>query len=506
MAALYVTDGYVDQDYVSTVADDTLYVFDDYVDPAYVLATRQVAADQSSSFGISAAAQKIVISSLTNSAAFSASTIANKISTASLIDSAAFAASVSVTQISASSISVSASSTLSAVTFNVQDSSLSATSAVSINFAGSLVAVSVLSAAAQVQLLTAATRITQSSNNIAAQCQFSANSTTTSRSSATLSSSFTFSATPEESQGASLSASAVSTFVANAKQTFSSLFNPGANQAGDWAGMGTWQEPKQEIWEPFIEGSKKFFGGKPEIVVVTTLSSPATVRMRFAIDSALSFVFSGLNRIQQSSATLSAQTTLSAETRANIKSSANFISTTSIALSSSGERSLSVSVNSTAQFRVTIRAEFANQAAFALVGNPISGRVANLDGQVTAQISASPRQTHRPIFVPQVTLSIAPNAGQRFQNSFNASGFASTFAVGEKYIIDPERIFTVSSESRRLQIAPETRLFELNSETRINMLEQELRSFLISSETRNFAVQHTTLVDVAGTPRDRREG
>jgi hypothetical protein len=270
--------------------------------------------------------------------------------------------------------------------------------------------------------------------------------------------------------------------------------------------MGTWQEPKQEIWQPFIEGSKKFNGAKPEIVVVTTLSSPATVRARFAIDSAMSFVFSGLNRIQQSSAALFAQVTLEAQTKANIKNTANFVSTTSIALNSSGERSLSVSVNATAQFKVTIIAEFANQSSFTLVGNAISGRVANLDEQVTTQINATPRHIHRPIFVPEVTISITPNAGQRFQNSFNVSGFASTFAVGEKYIIDPERIFTVLSESRMLQIAPETRLFELNSESRINMLEQELRSLLISSETRKLAVQHTTVIDVAGTPRDRREG
>jgi hypothetical protein len=392
------------------------------------------------------------------------------------------------------------------VTFNVQDATLSVSSAASASAVGARIAAAHLNASAQIQTALAATRITQSSVSAASQCGVSAAATRTHQSALSLSSSFTIVFVPEELEGGSVTASVVSTLVANAKQTFSSVFDPGANQAGDWAGMGTWQEPKQEIWQPFIEGSKKFNGAKPEIVVVTTLSSPATVRARFAIDSAMSFVFSGLNRIQQSSATLSAQATVVAQTKLNAVSSLNVIGFFSTFTSSSGERSLNVSVNSTAQFRVTVRAEFANQSSFTLVGNAISGRVANLDGQVTAQINATPKQTHRPIFVPEVTISMAPNAGQRFQNSFSVSGFASTFAVGEKYIIDPERIFTVLSESRRLQIAPETRLFELNSESRINMLEQELRSLLISSETRKLAVQHTTVIDVAGTPRDRREG
>jgi hypothetical protein len=56
------------------------------------------------------------------------------------------------------------------------------------------------------------------------------------------------------------------------------------------------------------------------------------------------------------------------------------------------------------------------------------------------------------------------------------------------YSVDPERILAVLSESR------------------INIIAQETRLQQILSETRNLVVQHTQLVDIAGTPIDRREG
>jgi len=64
----------------------------------------------------------------------------------------------------------------------------------------------------------------------------------------------------------------------------------------------------------------------------------------------------------------------------------------------------------------------------------------------------------------------------------------STLIISIVYSVDPERIFNILSE------------------TRINMIAQETRAQQILSETRKLVVQHTQLVDIAGTPIDRREG
>ena len=74
------------------------------------------------------------------------------------------------------------------------------------------------------------------------------------------------------------------------------------------------------------------------------------------------------------------------------------------------------------------------------------------------------------------------------------------------YRIDPYRVYRVQSESRVLEIVQETRKFNTKSENRLNTIEQETRGYPVPSETRNLVIQPLTLVNVAGSALDRREG
>jgi len=72
--------------------------------------------------------------------------------------------------------------------------------------------------------------------------------------------------------------------------------------------------------------------------------------------------------------------------------------------------------------------------------------------------------------------------------------------------LDPFRIYTVPTESRVVEIDAESRLYTVKSENRVNTIEEETRNYLVPSETRKYIVQPLTLVDVAETAIDRREG
>ena len=83
---------------------------------------------------------------------------------------------------------------------------------------------------------------------------------------------------------------------------------------------------------------------------------------------------------------------------------------------------------------------------------------------------------------------MSSTGGTQQQVTVSLPAVTSSLATLIAYSVDPERILRILSESR------------------INMITEETRSQQILSETRKLVVQHTQLVDIAGTPIDRREG
>lgn len=300
-----------------------------------------------------------------------------------------------------------------------------------------------------------------------------------------------------------------------------------SNQAGDWAGMGTWEEPLQEIWQPFIADGIRAFVANFNTTAQCTFNTNQIAKTSLNISGAMTFVMD-TSRIRNSTATFnstSAFTSSVTQTHRNtlnVNSNSAFTAesltlqlitlnlNSNITIAANALRvqpitstmvsAAQITLNSIAQIQKTFQAQCTFTSA------PIIGQVVELDIQSVSNIVFNPNHIERTNLLAATITTFTNFTNHINRVTLSVQGFATTFVVGEKYIIDPERIFTVLNESRQLQIMPETRLFELNNETRINMLEQELRSFLISSETRNLVVQHNLLVDVAGTPRDRREG
>ena len=95
--------------------------------------------------------------------------------------------------------------------------------------------------------------------------------------------------------------------------------------------------------------------------------------------------------------------------------------------------------------------------------------------------------------------------GQKFGGIINIQGFAAQVSALTIYIIDPFRVYTIDSESRLLEIVEETRIYKPYSESRVNSIIAEIREFNVPSETRTLKTQHKKLVEVAGDPLDRRE-
>jgi len=167
-----------------------------------------------------------------------------------------------------------------------------------------------------------------------------------------------------------------------------------------------------------------------------------------------------------------------------------------------------LNVTSTAQstFTPTVRVPLQLQAQCTFSASPIKGQLGTVNFAAVTNTNIQPNHIKRVTLTPNAVSTLLGTPGAKFQSTLQMNGFAATLFAGELYKIDPERILTILSEIRSLEITQETRLFDLNTETRINIIAQETRSKQILSETRNLVVQHNLLIDVAGTPRDRREG
>jgi len=291
--------------------------------------------------------------------------------------------------------------------------------------------------------------------------------------------------------------------------------------------MGTWEEPLQEIWQPFIADGQRAFVSTADFNATSTFTSTQKVLARLDINSAMTFVLD-TSRIRNSEANFSSSSTFTANTTQQFASTADFNSVSTFTADSIVVNLSTVDMNAVSTFVSTpIRAQNATtnitsqaqstftptvqvplqfQAECTLSATPIKGHLGMVDFASEASVSIQPNHIERVTLTPNVVATFFSTPGVQFQSTLQMQGFAATLFAGELYKVDPERILTILSEIRSLEITEETRLFDLDTESRINMIAQETRSKQILSETRNLVVQHNILIDVAGTPRDRREG
>lgn len=291
--------------------------------------------------------------------------------------------------------------------------------------------------------------------------------------------------------------------------------------------MGTWEEPLQEIWQPFIADGVKAFVSTANLSSTSTFSSTQIVKAQLLIDSAMTFVMD-TSRIRNSQVNLASTSTFTANTTQTFASTANLpavstlnadsivVNLTTVSMNAqstfvgTGTRvqNANLNVTSTAQstFTPTVRVPLQFQAQCTFSSSPVKGELGTVDFAAISSITIQPNHIERVTFTPAALTTLNAAGGSIQQSTLQMQGFAATLFLGELYKIDPERILTILSEIRSLQITEETRLFDLDIESRINIIAQETRSKQILSETRNLVVQHNLLVDVAGTPRDRREG
>jgi hypothetical protein len=291
--------------------------------------------------------------------------------------------------------------------------------------------------------------------------------------------------------------------------------------------MGTWEEPLQEIWQPFIADGVKAFVSTANFNTTSTFTSTQKVLTRLDINSAMTFVLD-TSRIRNSQASFASSSTFTANVTQKFASTANFNSVSTFTADSIVVNLITVGMNgvstfvstpivaknanlnvtSTAQstFTPTVRVPLPFQAQCTFSSAPVKGELGTANFVSAATINIQPNHIKRVTLTPNAMSTLLGTPGVQFQSTLQMQGFAATLFAGELYKIDPERILTILSEIRSLQITQETRLFNLNTETRINIIAQETRAQQILNETRNLVVQHNLLIDVAGTPRDRREG
>ena len=282
-----------------------------------------------------------------------------------------------------------------------------------------------------------------------------------------------------------------------------------ANQTGDWAGAGTWQQPGQEVWQPFIAVPFQGQVGIFSVSTTATISTNTVAQTSLVIAGAMTFVLDS-SRIRNVSVSMSSVSSIQAVSLLATLVEKQFVSTTTIVSAGVRVHNSSVSVNSAstlqstglklalvsavmqAAAQITLTSVHQTNTAFqaqcTFVSAPIVGQLGQLSVQSTHSILFVPNHIERVSSQMNAVAAIQLAAGTIFIGVFNVQAFAAQVAVSELYVIDPERILAVLSESR------------------INIIALETRSQKILSETRKLVVQHNKLVNVAGTPRDRREG
>ena len=273
--------------------------------------------------------------------------------------------------------------------------------------------------------------------------------------------------------------------------------------------MGTWEEPLQEIWQPFIADGVKAFVSTANFSTTSTLTSTQTVKARLDINSAMTFVMD-TSRIRNSQANFASSSTFTANvtqkfaSNTNLSAISTFTADTIVAsLTTVGMNAVStfvgtpivaknanLNVTSTAQstFTTTVRVPLQFQAECTFSSSPVKGDLGTVNFAAISSISIQSNHIKRVTLTPNAVTTFNSTPGFKFQSTLQMNGFAATMFAGELYKIDPERILRILSESR------------------INMITEETRAQQILNETRNLVVQHTQLVDIAGTPIDRREG
>lgn len=280
-----------------------------------------------------------------------------------------------------------------------------------------------------------------------------------------------------------------------------------SNSTGQWQDMGTWQEPGQEVWQPFIANAIAVQGFTKTLAVTSTLTSTATVTIAVTLNNvstmsvAATIVGDGAT-INVSSGTLTTTATLQstgASTIAGVsqmqtaedhieRSSSTIQGTTTHITTATLNAVSSSSVVSTSQISSAItvgtQLQFQSQVTMEVVAGVTAG--ATMAGISGITVSAARIRNVQTEFTAISTVS--STGGTQQQVTVTLPAVTSSMGTLIAYNVDPERILRILSESR------------------INMITEETRSQQILSETRNLVVQHTQLVDIAGTPIDRREG
>ncbi len=281
-----------------------------------------------------------------------------------------------------------------------------------------------------------------------------------------------------------------------------------SNSTGQWQDMGTWEEPGQEVWQPFIATAITQQGfASTTLSATSTLTSAAivTISKTLSVSSSMTatanLVGDGAT-IKVSSGTLTVDAKLQGTGVSTIASvtqmqtAENHIERTSSIIQGTTTHTVTATLNAAGQSSMVSTAQVSSAI---LVGTQLefqSQVTLDVVAGVTASAQLNSTSTISAVgirrFNVQETLlaisTVSSTGGTLQQVTVSLPAVTSGLATLIAYSVDPERILRILSESR------------------INMITEETRSQQILSETRKLVVQHTRLVDIAGTPIDRREG
>lgn len=310
--------------------------------------------------------------------------------------------------------------------------------------------------------------------------------------------------------------------------------------AGDevtWDEAGTWGYPFSEVWGPLFDvrataiiGNNLSYDLQTSATVVVdgdktqratiqadnfaTFAVDATkvVSADTTLDAVASIVDAFATSSRETSATLNSTITLDSSAIFSVIGRSTLNATATV--DTEGERSRSGQTTLQAQATQTLTGnEFAIRNAVAdtettatldTVAGPL--RSGTVTAQTVAQLQSDAERIQgifQENLISQATISV--NAGVLSSAVANLNAFNTVVSVLTIYNIDPYRIYPVKSEVRSLVVPLESRNYTVKSENRVNKVEAENRTIEIPSETRSLVVQHTKLVELAGT-LDRREG
>ena len=318
------------------------------------------------------------------------------------------------------------------------------------------------------------------------------------------------------------------------RQGAAELITPGDEV--QWQDGQTWGNPRSEIWGPLFDvDATRVRDSSTAVNANFTLTTDALVTRNAAslvVSSGTMTVVPSRSRI--SDATLASTVTFDpVDTTTNILANLDALTSTftvpsfeAIAvINGTATLSSSATVSAVGNLTQTSTVLKASSGTMSVDGVRTRNTQSSILSQATLEVSAAPTLRGIVLKASAGTMTVD---GLRTRNTFatmqNVVTVDSRLGIIQRPIpatqnviatlqgtlfslrLDPFRIYTVPSESRVVQIDAESRLYTVKSENRVNTIEEETRNYLVPSETRKYIVQPLTLVDVAGTAIDRREG